>query len=263
MKDTTTNTSKEPNVQSVSRAIQIIKCFKQQPSLNLTDIGNLVGLHKSTAYGIITTLKNEGFLEKDESTGNYRLGHELFDLAACYEINIRKVAAPYITELSNLTQETVNLVIPDDNCVVYVDKCESKHPMRISTRIGTKLPMYCTAVGKCILASYNNKDIVSQILDRTQLIQCTPNTHTRKDVIMQELEEIRKQGYAIDDEELEPGLRCIAAPILNSIGHPVAAISCSAPIIRMNKSMMNQYIYEVKDIANRISHELYSVNITL
>lgn len=252
MKDSNRN-SNEPNIQSVSRAAQILKCFQTQHQMTLTEIGKAVGLHKSTAYGIVTTLKNEGFLAKDENSGYYRLGMELYHLASCFEIDLRKISMPYINELCSLIGETVNLVVPDDNQVVYIEKCESRHSIRISTSIGTRLPMYCTAVGKAILAYYNNEEIVSSILDRTQFVQYTTNTMVDKNAIMEELKVIRQRGYSIDNEELEKGLICIAAPVLNVIGFPVAAVSCSGPIQRMDEKNMTHIAAEVTRVANRIS----------
>lgn len=246
-------TTNEPNIQSVSRAAQILKCFETQHQMTLTEIGKAVGLHKSTAYGIVTTLKNEGFLAKDESTGYYRLGMGLYHLASCFEIDLRKISMPYINELCSLTGETVNLVVPDDDQVVYIEKCESNHSIRISTSIGTRLPMYCTAVGKAILAAYNNEEFVSNILDRTERAQYTGNTLVDKAAIMEELTYIRQRGYSIDNEELEEGLICIAAPILNAIGFPIAAVSCSGPILRMSEENMAHIAQEVIRTAGKIS----------
>lgn len=252
MKDNSSNVN-EPNIQSVSRAVQILKCFRTQHQMTLTEIGKAAGLHKSTAYGIVTTLKNEGFLIKDENTGSYRLGMGLYQLASCFEIDLRKVSMPYINELCHLTGETINLVVPDDNEVVYIEKCESNHSIRISTSIGTRLPMYCTAVGKAILAAYDNDEFVSNLLDRAERTQYTANTVSDKEAIMEELKLIRQRGYSIDNEELETGLICIAAPILNTIGVPVAAISCSGPIQRMDEENIARIAGEVTRIAEKIS----------
>lgn len=243
----------EPNIQSVSRAAQILKCFQTQHEMTLTEISKAVSLHKSTAYGIVTTLKNEGFLSKDENTGSYRLGTTLYRLASCFEMDLRRASLPYINELCHLTGETVNLVVPDGNQVIYIEKCESQHSIRISTSIGTRLPMYCTAVGKAILAFYQNEEFVSNLLDRSEFKQYTSNTLADKESIIAELPTIRQLGYSIDNEELENGLICIAAPILNPIGFPIAAISCSGPIQRMDQENMTRIVKEVTRIAQKIS----------
>ena len=168
-------------------------------------------------------------------------------------IDLRSICVPLVHGLCNVTGETVNLVIPDENHIIYIEKCESKHSMRISTTIGTLLPMYCTAVGKAIMAFHQDPAIVSQILDQTRLTAITRNTLTSKDAILAELEATRQRGYAIDREELEYGLICIAAPIINAVGAPIAAISCSGPLQRMDEENISRISKEVTRYALKIS----------
>ena len=254
--ETAQKSRSEPSIQSINRAVKILQCFDDNSQLTLTEICTLVGLHKSTAYGIVTTLKNNGFIEKDEETGVYRLGIGLYKLASHVNIDLRTICIPLVHELCSVTGETVNLVIPDENHIIYIEKCESKHSMRISTTIGTRLPMYCTAVGKAIMAFHRDPDIVSQILDQTQLAAVTRNTLTSKDAILAELEATRKRGYALDREELEYGLVCIAAPILNAVGAPIAAISCSGPLQRMDEENISRISQEVTKYALKISSKI-------
>lgn len=246
----------EPSIQSINRAIQILHCFSDNARLTLTEICQEVGLHKSTVYGIVTTLKNNDFLEKDEETGVYRLGVGLYKLASHVNVDLRTISIPLVHELCSETGETVNLVVPDENYIIYIEKCESRHSMRISTSIGTRLPMYCTAVGKAIMAFLPDPDAVSHILDQTRLTAVTRNTLTSKDAILQELGEIRQRGYAIDREELEYGLVCIAAPIMNAIGEPIAAISCSGPLQRMTEGNISRISEEVTRCALKISSKI-------
>lgn len=248
--------SSEPSIQSINRAVKILQCFEEHTQLTLTEICSLVGLHKSTTYGIITTLKNNGFIEKDEETGVYRLGIGLYKLASHVNIDLRTICVPLVHELCDITGETVNLVIPDENHIIYIEKCESKHSMRISTTIGSRLPMYCTAVGKAILAFQQDPDRVSQLLDQTQLTAVTRNTLTSKNAILAELEATRRRGYAIDQEELEYGLVCIAAPIINAVGAPIAAISCSGPLQRMDEENISRISEEVTRYALKISSKI-------
>lgn len=252
----TSKNKSEPSIQSINRAVQILQCFGEETQLTLTEICSKVGLHKSTVYGIVTTLKNNDFLEKNEETGVYRLGIGLYKLASHVNVDLRSICTPLVHELCNITGETVNLVVPDENYIIYIEKCESKHSMRISTSIGTRLPMYCTAVGKAILAFLPDPKSVSSILDQTQLTAVTRNTLTSKDAIMNELEETRKRGYAIDREELEYGLICIAAPIVNAVGVPIAAISCSGPLQRMDTETMGRISEEVTRYALKISSKI-------
>lgn len=244
--------TKEPSIQSINRAIEILHCFEVKPELSLAEVCAAVKLHKSTVYGILTTLKNNDFLRKDPDTGIYSLGLGLYKLASNVNMDLRRISLPFLQELCNTTSETVNLVIPDGVNVVYVEKCESSSSMRISTNIGTQLPMYCTAVGKAILA-YMDPRQASQILDQSRLVPRTEHTIVGKDDLMEVLKNIRRQGYALDMEELDYGLVCIAAPVVNSFRQPVAAVSCSGSIRHINTGTIPAYSEKVMRCALKIS----------
>lgn len=236
-------TDSEPSVQSINRAIQVLRCFEKTDKLGLTEISKAIGLHKSTTYGIVTTLKNNGLLEKNEETGKYRLGIELYRIAANARVDLREIAQPRIRQICEVTGETVNLVIPDDTHVIYIEKRESEYSVKSGTSIGKRLPMYCTAVGKSMLAYLPSAE-VSGILDRTRLVALTKNTLTSKEALIKQLEQVRENGFALDVEELEYGLICVAAPILNVQGRPIASLSCSGPKQRMTSDRL-QMVSEV------------------
>jgi len=219
-------------IQSVDRAIQVLKCFDRGEKLGITEISRRLGLHKSTAFGLVNTLAENKFLEQDPETSRYGLGIELFRISTNVQIGIREIGLPYIKRLVETVGETVNLVVRDDIYVVYIEKIESPHSMRICTRIGQQLPMYCTAVGKAIMAFLPESDI-SSIMNRIQMTAFTEQTIITRPALELKLAEIRKSGFAMDDEELEPGLVCIAMPIFNESSHPVAAMSISGPKQRM------------------------------
>ncbi len=252
---TDSHNKSEPSIQSINRAVQILRCFEKKTQMTLAEVCAEVGLHKSTVYGIMTTLKNNGFLDKDYGTGVYRLGIELYKLASHVNVDIRSICNPFVHELCALTGETVNFVVPDENYVIYIEKCESKHSMRISTNIGARLPMYCTAVGKAILAFEPDSETASQLLDRSRLTAVTRYTLTSKNDILKELEQIRQQGYAIDREEFEYGVICVGAPVLNAVGTPIGALSCSGPIQRMEANI-DRIAEEVSRYALKISLKL-------
>ena len=251
----TPNNNSEPSVQSVDRAIQILRCFEDGKKLGLTEISKIIGLHKSTTYGIVTTLKNNGFLEKIEDTGKYRLGMELFRIVSTIQADLRDICRPHIRRLSEATGETINLVIPDGIYVIYIEKQESDRSVKISTSIGKRLPMYCTGVGKAILAFLTQNE-ASSILDKTMLIPYTKNTLTSKEDIMQQIAQTREKGYALDLEELEYGLVCIAVPIVDHKHQPVAALSCSGPKQRMGNERLEIISAELLQHANEISRML-------
>lgn len=238
-------------IQSVARAIQILECFNQYKELGVSEISKMINLHKSTAFGLISTLENYNFLEQNKVTGKYKLGNEIFRLGTKVNTDLISITLPYLNDLVSRCQETVNLVTRDNYSVLYLKKVESPHSMRICTRDGEKLPLYCTAVGKTILA-YLQDDEVNDIMSKIQLVKFTDKTITDKDILLQQLEKIRQKGYAEDFEELEIGLVCVASPIFNHHNEPVAGISVSGPASRMTESlrikiaeMLHKYTLEI------------------
>jgi DNA-binding IclR family transcriptional regulator len=190
-------------------------------------------------------------LEQNKETGKYKLGNEIFRLGTKVNTDIRNIASPYLSELVSRCQETVNLVVHDDCKVLYLKKVESPHSMRICTKDGEKLPMYCTAVGKAILA-YLQDDEVNDILQRTEFVKFTDKTNTDRDILLQQLERVRQKGYAEDFEELEIGLVCVAAPIFNQHNKPIAGISVSGPTTRMTEKLR----MEIAEILHKYTLEI-------
>lgn len=227
------DSNSEKTIQSVDRAIKIIKCFDHFDELGITEISKLLGLHKSTTFGIVSTLYANGILDKNENTGKYKLGLELYRLGTKVNLSLRSIVLPYLEHLVEIYEETANLVVMQDLSVVYLEKVESSHSMRISTSVGGRKPLYCTAVGKAILA-YLPPDELQRKLDRIEFVKFTDNTITSKEDLIKALIEIKQRGYAEDNEELEIGLCCISAPILNQYSYPIGAISVSGPKSRMN-----------------------------
>ncbi len=221
-------------IQSVGRAIEILKCFDNNEQIGVTEISKMLNLHKSTTFGLISTLEAYQFLEKDEDTGKYRLGMELYRLSTKVNSNLRRIANPYLERLVNEFEETVNLVMRDDIYVTYLEKIESPHSMRISTREGLRLPLYCTAVGKAILSTYSD-EYINEVLSNTEIKKYTDKTVINEKEIISNINIVRKNGYAEDFEELEEGLTCVAAPIINHTKKAVAAISVSGPTARMTE----------------------------
>ncbi len=255
------NISAAKNIQSISRAIAILRCFNDFEELGLTEISKMVGLHKSTTAGIVQTLKNEGMLEQNEETSKFRLGIELYGLSLNIKMDLRDLCLPYLDKLLEETGETVNLVLLDNNMIVYVEKKESSHSMRICTKIGHKMPLYCTGVGKAILA-FLPEDRANKIIEETHFEQFTENTVTNAEKLKEMLGDIRKQGYGFDMEELEYGLVCVGVPLLDSKGIPVAGMSISGPSTRMTDEKMEIIIEKIFDAVTSISaqsHGKYTI----
>ena len=235
-------------VQSVSRAADILRCFEGRGELGLSEISRLVGLHKSTAAGIVNTLREERLLEQNEATGKLRLGIELLRLSANIKLDLKAVCAPHLEELLRDTGETVCLAVRDGDAVVYVEKKESPHAMRICTRIGERMPMHCTAVGKAMLAFLDEGDR-ERFLQTAELTRYTYNTITDRDILRDRLRRIRAAGYATDAEEWEYGLVCVAVPLLGADRRPVGGLSVSGPSIRMTEQILDQSVRALLETA--------------
>lgn len=245
-------------IQSVVRSIDILKCFENAEELGVTEISHKVGLHKSTVFNIITTLERCNFLEKNTGSGKYRLGTELFRLGTKVNISMRKVAQPYLEKLAAQFKETVNLVIRDGNYVIYIEKIESPHSMRISTMVGGRLPINATAVGKAILAGLPDEELVKS-LDELSFVKITARTICNKKELIDYLAQVRHAKYAEDVEEMEIGLTCVAAPIFDHTGKAIAAISVSGPTTRMvepfRKQIAEELIKITSEISSKFGHE--------
>lgn len=245
-------------IQSVVRAVEILRCFEDAEMLGVSEIAVKLGLNKSTAFGLVSTLASTGLLERDGETGRYRLGLELFRLGNQVNASLRRLVVQELSELSAQVEETVNFVQPEGGNVIYVVKQESPHSMRICTKIGQRLPMYCTAVGKAILA-FRPEAEQKQIIRGFAYRAFTRSTVTTDQRLLEDLAWIRREGYAVEREELEYGLVCVAAPILDAGGRAIAAISCSGPEGRMT----NEKIVQCRDALLKCAGRLAEVNLGL
>ena len=243
-------------IQSVARAVGILRCFEEQESLGITQIARAMQLNKSTAFGLAATLVELGMLEQDGTSGRYRLGLELYRLGCLVDTDIRRVVLPELTALSEQLKETMNFVRPDGGDVVYLIKKESPHSMRICTKDGQRLPMYCTAVGKAILAFLPPEE-QEKILSGSSFVPCTANTVTSAGELRRSLLQIVRDGYALDREEFEYGLVCVALPILDQQGRPVAAISCSGPTSRMDAQKIEECLEAMRHSLQRLSRTFF------
>ncbi|MCL2391895.1 MAG: IclR family transcriptional regulator [Oscillospiraceae bacterium] len=248
----------QPAIQSVVRAISILRCFEGDAHLSLAEISCMVGLHKSTAAGIINTLKAEGFLEQDPVTSKLRLGLELFSLAVQARRGIVDICDPFLNELLSLTNETVNLAVLDKNEIVYIAKKESTHSIRISTNVGKHLPLHCTAIGKSILACMHRPS-AEAIIDNLEFRPYTEHTITDKTRLINEIDRVMLEGVAYDHQEFQIGVSCVAAPLYYQKFNPIAAISVSGPSFRIDDAKRKKIAAVVMEIAAKICHELARV----
>jgi len=239
-------------IQSVLRAANILKCFTAGSSLGVTEIAERVGLHKSTAFGIISTLVHCGFLQQNPETGKYSVGVELFRLGQLYDMDLRRLIRPYLDSLVGEFQETANYVIPSGANILYIEKIESPHSMRISTARGKQLPMYCTGAGKAILA-YLPPQKQEELLKTIDLQPLTDRTITSRETLVRDLKQVRTRGYAVDNGEMEFGLFCVAVPVFDRDSSPCGAVSVSGPVIRMTDEIQEKISRRLTEYAADIS----------
>lgn len=221
----------------------------------LTDISKNLKLNKTVVFRILRTLIHRGYIVKDPKTETFSPGFKLIELGARAQekIPLHRLARPYLEELSQKTGETTNLGVLSGRDVVYLDKIESSNFLRADLRVGTKVPLYCSALGKAILAFSRNQEIIETFDFKVY----THSTIRTKSQLQQELDSIRIRGYSLDDEEYILGIRCIAAPILNRLGFASAALSVSGPKIRLSDNRIADLCDYLKDATSRLAKEVY------
>lgn len=248
---------KTKNIQSLERAFAILELFGETNSMmSVKEISTALQLSKSTVFGLINTLYNLGYLRQDSETLKYNLGPKVLALGSAVSQNdiIAKTAHKFLQEISDTFQETCLCVIEENGYVVYIDKTESTSSITLKTRIGTKKEMYCTGVGKVYLAympDERKEAILSKAMEKK-----TENTITDSDLLMAELEKIKKQGFAFDNEEFETGICCIAVPVFDKNKNVISAISLTGPVFRVKKLDMNILTDSLKEAAFNISKSL-------
>jgi IclR family KDG regulon transcriptional repressor len=242
---------------SVANALRLLKAFTDDESeIGISALAQRLGLAKSTVHRLASTLVEAGMLEKNLETGRYRLGLALFELGSLVrrKMDVSSEAKPYLKSLREQTGETVHLAILDHTSVLYVNKIESRQAIRMSSSVGSRAPVHCTGEGKALLA-FQADEIVEQLIS-AGLPARTPRTVTDPKALRRDLAAVRARGYAIDDEESELGLRCIAAPIRAHGGAVIASLGIAGPAHRLSKKAMLAYAPDVMAAAAAVSQRL-------
>jgi IclR family transcriptional regulator, KDG regulon repressor len=248
---------KGDTVQSVDRALAILGIVSQHNQIGITDICKSLDLNKTTVYRLLSTLMNNGYIEQVKGSNKYRCTFKLFEMGnkRIQDLDLLEEAKPALEKLADLTKETVHLVVEEGTEIVYIHKVESTNTIRMHTWVGKKNPMYRTAVGKAILA-FSDKEKAIDIWNKSEIVQNTPYTITNIDDFLEQLVLVRKNGYAIDNEETEIGIRCVAAPILDFSKNVIGALSISIPTIRFPENEIEIYGNQVKKCSEVISKKL-------
>lgn len=243
---------------TVGKALRILELL-EEGDLRLIDLAARLDEHKSNVQRLLATLQAHGFVRQDEQTRRYSLGLRMLQLASATlaRMDLRDAAREMMQYLGDLTNETVHLGVYDEPHIVYIDKMESTYPIRMYSRVGARAECYCTGLGKAILAALDGHAL-GKYLEAVSFTKFTPRTVTSAEELHEELAKIRFQGYAVDEQEHEEGVRCVAAPIFGFDGLVVGAISVTVPAFRKSEKDLLELAPNMLEAARRISMNLGS-----
>ncbi len=227
-------------VRSLTRALTLLRNLADKPNgLTLTEVAEAAKLPASTTHRLLTTLEAERFVRPDPQAGVWRIGVAAFFVGSAFARSRDKMAItrPYLARLMEMSGETANLFIESDGEVVCIGQIESRHAMRAITGVGGRVMLHASAAGKALLA-HMDPGRRATLLSGQSLPALTEQTVTRREALLRAIEEVRAVGYAVDDQEHALGLRCVAAPVFDEMGMPVAALSISGPSARVSRERL-------------------------
>jgi DNA-binding IclR family transcriptional regulator len=222
-------------IQAVSHALDLLEQFRgEDAELGVTELSRRLRLSKNNAFRLLATLEARGYVEKNKATDAYRLGLKSLQLGRTFirQIDLQGRAQPILEKIVRSCQETAYLAMFQEASVVYLGVVETEQPVRVVSRIGARLPLYCTASGKLRLASLSAEER-QRLLEQGERKPLTPQTITDLEQLQGELESIARAGFAVDHEECEPGVRCVAAPVRDFTGRVIGALVISGPNVRL------------------------------
>ena len=253
------NPANKYRVTSLEKALSILELvLNQSRDLSITEISQKLGMGKGTVHRILSTLKARKFFHQDSNTKMYGLGVRTLEIgmASKRERFLRKAMAPFLMDLYETCKETVNAAVWEYNEIRYIYRLESEEMLRISTTAGARFPGYCAATGKILLSYFSDEDIRQIYGRKNALKKRTERSISSVDALIREIERVRVNKVAIDDEETLVGVYCVAAPILSPNGECVAAISISAPKNRVAAKTGERFAKLVSETARKISSSL-------
>jgi IclR family KDG regulon transcriptional repressor len=246
------------HVKSVLKAFLVMDELDSAGELSIGEISERLSMDKGTVHRIVNTIKEAGYVIQNQDNKKYANSIKLLAMGnrVLERTGIQKIARPYMKNIWDKTGETVNVGMMVDGNIIYIDKIESKSPIKVGQGIGTKVPIHCTGMGKVILA-FTPEPEKNNILNNLNLERYTPHTFVSKNEFEENINEIMNNGYAIDDEEYVVGLICIAAPIFNHYNIPIAAISISCPKYRFKEDHHKELFSTlIKEAAASISRQI-------
>lgn len=246
-------------IQAVSHALDLLEQFHDEvDELGVTELSKRLKLHKNNVFRLLATLESRGYIEQNKVTENYRLGLKTLELGQTFirQMGLLRQSRPVLEDLVKQCNETSYVAILKDFHIIYLDVVETDLTVRVVPRVGSRLPAYCTAAGKVQIA-YMTEEELEQYIPAKDLKRFTPNTLTDREELKRQLKQIAEDGYAIDNEELDIGVRCAGAPIRDYTRRIIGAISVSGPSMRFSDERMEKEIIPlVKKAAEEISSKL-------
>lgn len=250
----------DKGVQTINRALDIIEILSmEKEGLGVTEIGKKAGLHKSTAHRMLNTLAERGYIDKEPKYGNYRLGMKFVEVSSIYlnKIELKTEAQPYLRKLVETVGQPAHLGILDRFDVIYIEKIEALSSIRLYSKIGSRIPVYCSALGKALLSGLGNGDL-AKLIDEIEYYPYTKNTIRTKGELMKTVESVKKRGFAVDNEEHDEGVRCLAAPIRDYTGKVIASVSTAGDkriICEERDEEIGRYVIETAEaISERLGY---------
>lgn len=245
-------------ISSLARGIKVMEALSEGKSLTVSQVANRLSLNRATSHRFLATLRELGYVEKDEDD-RYGLTLKILEMGMRISIHseVSRIARLYMQELSLAFNETVNLGYFDGRDIFHLDKIDSREILRMDSALGSRAPAYCTALGKAVLA-FLPADELKDYLATTKLNARTAHTITSKRQLRAELQEIRSKGISRDNEELAYGLRCVAAPVFDHSDRPAYAISLSGPSLRMTDERVEAMQAKIQQVCCRLSQKLRS-----
>jgi len=244
------------HIEALERGLRVLEAFSPDaPSLSMTEIAEQTGLNKSTAFRVMHTLDRLGYLKRDPDTKRYRPGLKVLRLgfSVLNSLEMVQIAQPYLKALSAQSGKTTNMTVRDRAEIVYVARIKVQQILAVDLQLGSRLPVYCTSMGKAQLIDLSSDDLL-QLLGPGPYPVMGPNTITTLERLVDELDQVRSQGYAINDEELAVGLRSVGAPLLGQGRQVIAAINISIPSARASRQEMEETLAPmVVEAADEIS----------
>ncbi len=246
-------------IQAVSHALDLLEQFHGDiDELGVTELSKRLKLHKNNVFRLLATLESRGYIEQNKATENYRLGLKALELGQTFirQMGLLRQAKPILEQMVEESNETSYVAIYKDNYIVYLDVVETNLTVRVVSRVGSRLPAYCTAAGKVHMA-YMTDEELEELISDMKFKQITPTTISSPEALREALVKVRELGYAMDDEELDLGVRCIAAPIRDYTRRIVGAISVSGPTMRVsNERIESELVPLVLKSATELSTRL-------